>query len=43
MEYINYACNEETKYWKKAALVRVLNESEEKELVDLAPSRVCNS
>ena len=25
---------------KKAALVRVLNESEEKELVDLAPSRV---
>ena len=28
---------------KQAALVRVLNESEEKELVDLAPSRVCNS
>ena len=27
---------------KKPALVRVLNESEEKELVDLAPSRVCN-
>ena len=27
---------------KKTALVRVLNESEEKELVDLAPSRVCN-
>ena len=40
MEYINYAYNEEITYWKKAALARVLNESEEKDLVDLAPSRV---
>ena len=34
MEYINYAYNEEIIYWKKAALARVLNESEEKDLVD---------
>ena len=34
MEYINYAYNEEITYWKKAALARVLNESEEKDLVD---------
>ena len=39
-EYINYAYNVEITYWGKAALARVLNESEEKELVDLAPSRV---
>ena len=32
--------NEEITYWKKAAFAKVLNESEEKELVDLAPSRV---
>ena len=36
MEYINFAYNEEI----KAALVRVLNEREEKELLDLAPRRV---
>ena len=35
MEYINFVYNEEITYWKKAALARVLNESEEKELVDL--------
>ena len=40
MDYINYAYNEEIIYWKEAALARVLNESEEKELIDLAPSRV---
>ena len=33
MEYMNFAYNEEITYWKKAALDRVLNESEEK--VDL--------
>ena len=37
---INYAYNEEITYWKKATLARVLNESEGKELADLAPSRV---
>ena len=37
MEYINFAYNEEITYCKKAALDRVLNEREEKELVDLAP------
>ena len=40
MEYINYSYNEEITYWEKAALAGVLNESEEKELVDLAPQRV---
>ena len=40
MNYINYVYNKEIKYWKKAALARVLNESDKKELVDLAPSRV---
>ena len=40
MEYINYAYNEEMTYWKKLALAKVLNESEERELLDLAPSRV---
>ena len=40
MEYINFAYNEEITYCKKAALDRVLNEREEKELVDLAPPRV---
>ena len=38
--YINYAYNKEITYLKKAALTRVLNESEEKELVDLVPSRI---
>ena len=37
MEYINFAYNEEITYCKKAALDRVLNEREEKELIDLAP------
>ena len=37
MEYINFAYNEEITYCKKAALDRVSNEREEKELVDLAP------
>ena len=36
MGYINFAYNEEINYWKKAALARVLNEREEKELVNLA-------
>ena len=40
IDYISYAYNEEIAYWKKAALARVLNESKEKELIDLAPSRV---
>ena len=40
MNYINYVYNKEIKYWNKAALTRVLNESDKKELVDLAPSRV---
>ena len=39
-DYINYAFSEEIKYWKKAALERVSTESEEKELVDLAPLRI---
>ena len=43
MEYINFACNEEITYWKKAALARVVNEKEEKELVDLAPPRVLSN
>ena len=40
MEYMNFAYDEEITYWKKAALDRVLNEREEKELVDLAPPKV---
>ena len=40
MEYINCAYSEEITYWKKAALARVLNDSEEKELADLVPLRV---
>ena len=40
IEYMNFAYNEEIIYWKKAALDRILNEREEKELVDLAPPRV---
>ena len=39
-EYINFAYNEEITYWKKAVLDRVLKGRDEKELVDLAPSRV---
>ena len=31
--YINYAYNKEITYLKKATLARVLNESEEKELI----------
>ena len=38
--YINYTCSKEITYWKKAALERVSTESEENELMDLAPSRV---
>ena len=37
MEYINFAYKEEITFWKKEALARVLNEREEKELVDLVP------
>ena len=37
IDYINYAYIEEMTYWKKTALERVSAESEEKELVDLAP------
>ena len=40
MGYKNFAYNEEITYWKKRALARVLNEREEKGLVDLAPPRV---
>ena len=40
IDYINYAYNEETKNQKKMALAQVLNETEEKELIDLAPSKV---
>ena len=40
MEYMNFAYNEEIIYWKKAALDMILNEREEKELVDLAPPKV---
>ena len=40
IDYINYVYNKAITYWKKAALERVLNESEEKELLDLAPSRI---
>ena len=39
-DYIYYAYSEEITYWKKVALERVSTESEEKELVDLASSRV---
>ena len=40
IDYINYAYSEDVTYWRKAALERVSTESEEKELIDLAPSRV---
>ena len=39
-DYINYAYNKEITWWKEAVLERVLNERKEKELIDLAPSRV---
>ena len=37
---INYAYNEEVAYWRKVDLKRVSTESEKRELIDLAPSRV---
>ena len=37
IDYINYAYSEEVTNWKKAAWERISAESEEKELVDLAP------
>ena len=40
IDYINYAYNEEVTYWRKADLKRVSTESEKRELIDLAPSRV---
>ena len=40
IDYKNYAYSEEVTYWRKAALEKVSTESEEKELMDLAPSRV---
>ena len=40
IDYVNYVYIKEITYWKKAALERVLNESEEKELLDLALSRI---
>ena len=39
-DYINYAYNKKITWWKEAVLERVLNERKEKELIDLAPSRV---
>ena len=39
-KYIIYAYSEEIKYWKKPALEWVSTETEEKELVDLAPLRI---
>ena len=38
--HINYAHSEEITYWIKAASERISTEGEEKELIDLAPSRV---
>ena len=40
IDYINYAYNEEMRNQKKTTLAQVLNETEEKELIDLAPSKV---
>ena len=40
IDYINYAYSEDVTHWRKAALDRVSTEREEKELIDLAPSRV---
>ena len=40
IDYVNYVYNKEITYWKKVALERVLNESEERELLHLAPSRI---
>ena len=40
IDYINYAYNEEMTNQKKTTLAQVLNETEEKELIDLAPSKV---
>ena len=39
-DHINYAHSEEITYWKKEALERFATGSKEKELIDLAPSRV---
>ena len=38
IDCINYAHGEEVTYWRNAALQRVSTESEERELIDLAPS-----
>ena len=40
IDYVNYAYSKEVTYQRKAALERVSTESEEKELIDLAPSKV---
>ena len=40
IDHINYVHSEEITYWKKEALERFSSESEEKELIDLAPSTV---
>ena len=40
IDYRNYAYSEEVTYWRKETLERVSTEGNEKELIDLAPSRV---
>ena len=40
IDYISFACNEEIPYWKNAAFTRVLNDTKEKELAGLSPSKV---
>ena len=40
IDYVNYAYSKEVTYQRKAVLERVSTESEEKELIDLASSKV---
>ena len=41
IDFINDAYQKESQHWKKVALESVSTENEAKELIDLAPSRVC--
>ena len=41
IDFINDAYEKELRYWKRVALESVSIKNEAKELIDLAPSRVC--
>ena len=41
IDFVNDAYQKELQHWQKVALESVSTENEAKELIDLAPSRVC--